>query len=393
MKHLFSDICQVFVDEIGRIFRDGGVVLIFLVATMLYPLIFGAIYKNELVRDLPIAVVDQSQSDDSRRFTRKLDATPEMNVRYDCHSMSEAEKLIKERKINGIVYFPRDYTQRLVQNETARIGLFCDMSSFLYYRSIYTGASNVLVDEMKDIQLQRYSLAGITGEDAEKIVATIPYDDVKLYSNAGGFTSFLVPALLVLVLHQTLFLGIGIVGGTARDGQNNLCRYPVHLRRRHIFRVGIGRMLAYLGLYVPLSAIVLLFIPRWFGLPHIGRLGDIALFVLPFLLATIFFSMTVANFVRHRDSGIICTIFFSVILLFLSGMVWPQCNMPDFWRFFSYLFPYTPASQGFVAINSMGSRLTEVSAQYHLLWGQALFYLLAYCVTQPKDNKVAEAAL
>ena len=393
MKQFFLDIYNVFVVEVQRIFHDSGVVLMFFVATLLYPLLFGAIYRNELVRNLPMAVVDCSRSEASHRFAHKLDATPEVNVCYDCGSMAEAERLLKERKVNGIIYFPPDYTQQLSRGETARVGLFCDMSSFLYYRSIISGASAVLVDEMHDIQLQRYSLMGFTGESAEEIIDPLPYDDVKLYSSAGGFSSFLVPALLLLVVHQTMFLGIGILGGTARDERLSVTLIPSSLRQHHVWRVGIGRCLAYLGIYIPLSGVVLLLIPRWFGLPQVGRLGDLLMIILPFLISTAFFSLTVSHFVRHRDSGMVCTVFFSVILLFMSGMVWPQCKMPAFWRYFSYLFPYTPACQGFIAINSMGSVLSEVAFQYRLLWIQTGVYLCAYAIITYLHNKKVAPAL
>lgn len=368
------DIWDVFVGEVDRIFHDGGAILLFFVATLLYPMIFGLTYKNEMVRSLPVAVVDESQGEDSRRFIRKLDATPEVNVCYDCGNMGEAEQLMRERKVKGIVLFPSDYGELLARRETATIGLFCDISSFLNYRSVYTGASNVLMDEMKDIQLKRYSMTGVTGESAENLVTPIPVDDVKLYSHAGGFTSFLVPALLILVMHQTLVLGIGILNGTAKEN-DHLQRYiPERLHNRRRYRVTMGRALAYLGIYFPLSAIVLLLIPRWFGLPHIGHLGTLFLFVTPFLLASIFFAMTVSSFVKHRDSGIICCIFFSVILLFLSGVAWPPESMPRFWRLFGYIFPSTPGILSFVRINSMGASLQEVKFEYVLMWVQAAVY-------------------
>lgn len=377
---LFHDIWQVFVNEVLRIFHDGGVVLIFIVATLLYPLIFGAVYHNEMVRDLPIAVVDQSQSTESSRFRHKLDATPELNVAYDCNTMQEAEQLMRQRLVKGIVYFPQDYATRLAQHQKARVGLFCDISSFLNYRSVYTGASNVLIDEMHDTQITLYGLTGITGQQADELVSPIPYDDIKLYNSAGGFTSFLVPALLVLVIHQTLVLGIGIINGTANEHATRMRGIPYRLRSRRRARVTVGRALAYLGIYLPLSAVVLLLLPRAFGLPHIGQLGTLTLFVIPFLLASIFFAMTVSCFVRERDSGILCTIFFSVILLFLSGIAWPQCQMPAVWRWFGYLFPSTPGIQCFVRINSMGARLSDIRFDYLMLWGQAIFYFFTSCI-------------
>lgn len=381
MLQLLTDIWDVFAIEIRSIFTDGGVMLIFFLASLLYPLIFAAIYKNEQVRHLPVAVVDESHSEASRRFAHKIDATPEVNVDYKCCTLSEAKRLMEERKIYGIFYFPRDYGTRVAQMQTARVCLYCDMSSFLYYRSVYSAASAVLVSEMRDIQIDRYAMAGITGERAEDMVAPVGYDDVKLYSPAGGFTSFLVPALLVLVVHQTLFLGISILFGTKREDREMVERIPRHLRRHHIHRVSLGRSIAYLLIYIPLCAIDLVLLPRLFGLPHIGRIGDLVLFLLPFLLATIYFCMTIGAFVHERDTGVICCLFFSVVLIFLSGAIWPHCNMPRFWHYFSYLFPSTPGIQGFIGINSMGAPLKAVQAFYQVLWVQAGAYFLTTCAS------------
>ena len=376
-----KDVWDVFTIELRSIFTDGGVLLIFFVATLLYPFIFAAIYKNEQVRNVSVAVVDQSNSEDSRRFAHKFDATPEVNVDYRCCSLEEAKQLMKDRKIHGILFFPKDYGTRMAEIKTARVCLFCDMSSFLYYRSVYSGASAVLVDEMRDVQLARYSKTGITGEQANNLVTPIGYDDVKLYSPAGGFNSFLVPALLVLVLHQTMFLGISILFGTKREDKKMVARIPRHLRYHHIHRVTFGRSLAYLMIYIPLCAIDLVLMPRWFGLPHIGNINNLILFLLPFLMATIYFCMTIGAFVRERDTGVICCIFFSVVLIFASGAIWPQCNMPGFWHAFANLFPSTPGIQGFIAINSMGATLDVVKPYYLTLWIQAGAYFLTTCAS------------
>ncbi|MBP5515780.1 MAG: ABC transporter permease [Bacteroidales bacterium] len=371
-----QDIFEVFLIEVKRVLSDGGVILIFFIASLLYPLLFGAIYKNEMVRNVPVAVVDQSKSEDSHRFIQKIDATPEVVVRYRCNTMAEAEQLMKERKINGIVFFPQDYSTSLAEGQQAFVSLFCDMSSFLYYRSVYSGVSAAMLDEMEQVQLRRYASAGVTGESAEEQISPIPFEDVKLYSPGGGFTSFLVPGLLVLVVHQTLFLGIGILFGTTREDRKSLELIPQRLRHKSIYRVNLGRALAYLLLYIPVVAVVLFLIPHWFGLPHIGHIGDILLFLLPFMLATIFFCMTVGSFIRHRDSGILCFFFFSILLVFLSGLVWPQSKMPTFWRHFSYLFPSTHGLQGFIRINSMGARLKDVQFEYIFLWVQAGVYFI-----------------
>ena len=375
LYNIVKDIWDVAALELDRIFHDGGVVLLFCVATLIYPWIFSYAYQNECIRNLPMAVVDDSHSVESRRFASKLDATPEVNICYKCNTIEEAHRLMQQRAINAIVYFPKDYGTRVVTGETARACLFCDMSSFLYYRSVFTAANAVLVDEMQFIEADRYSRAGLSGESRAQLVQPIQVDDVKLYLPNGGFTSFLVPALLVLVLHQTLFLGMCVLYGTTREKRLIVRSVPARLRHQGIlYRVTVGRALAYLIIYLPMTAINLLLLPRIFNLPHIGNPLSIVVFVIPFLLAAIFFSMTICSFVRNRDAGIVVCIFFSVILLFLSGAIWPQSNMPRFWLYFSYLFPSTFGIQGFIRINSMAATLSQVKFEYLMLWLQAVVY-------------------
>lgn len=379
IKQYFIDLVEVCGIELRRIFGNVGVVLVFFVAGLGYPLIFNLIYQKENLENVPIAVVDEARCDASRRFIHKVDATPELAVCYECNSIAEAKHLMEQRKVNGIIHFPSDYGKRLASMQQATISLFCDMSSFLYYKNLFMGSNFAMLDEMKQIQFERYGLMGITGEQANELVTPIDYDDVKQFVPGGGFTSFLIPALLIMVIHQTIFFGVGMLGGNAREDGTAVSIIPERLRRRRYDRVVLGRALAYLLIYIVLVAIDLFLIPVMFNLPHIGHLSDLVLFFLPFLLAAIFFAITCSVFVQTRESGIVSLVFFSIVLLFLSGFAWPHCSMPDFWRYFSYLFPSTHAVQGFIRINTMGANLQEVRFEYIMLWLQTVVYFLTAC--------------
>lgn len=376
-----SGVSEVCTTELRRVFSNSGVLLIFFVAGLGYPILFNLIYEKENLTDIPVAVVDDSHSIESRRFIHKCDATPEVQIRYHCQSLHEAQQLLNRRKINGIIYFPADYGTHIAQLEPARICLFCDMSSFLYYKSIFMGANFTMLDEMHHVEFVRYGLTGITGEQAAELVTPVAYDDIKLFVPGGGFTSFLIPALLILVIHQTLFFGLGMVGGSAREDGTELTVIPVRYRQSRHDVVVVGRLMAYMLIYLILVAIDLFLIPVMFELPHIGRFSDLVLFLLPFLLVTICFAITCSCWTLTRESGIVTMVFFSIILLFLSGFAWPQCSMPAFWRWFSYIFPSTHAIQGYVRINSMGATLHEVRFEYLMLWGQTLLYFITACLS------------
>lgn len=369
------DIWTALSAEVRHVFSDSTVLLIFFIAPLLYPLIFCYMYRTENVENLPVAVVDEAVCSESKRFIHKLDATPEINVEYKCCNMHEAQELLKDNEIHAIFYFPKDFSQRLASMQTAHIGVFADMSSFYYYKAALLGSNAVLIDEMHTIELQRYAMAGLTGEDAKIQLQPISDEEITAFNPTGGYGSFFLPALFVLVVHQTLFLGICLLCGDARENKRSLKNIPARLRTRSIHRVAIGRALCYLLIYTPIIIMTMWFIPRWFQLPQLGNLYTILIFMLPFLLAVIFFGMTMGNlFVRQKLSPMLCFAFFSLVLFFLTGMVWPQCSIPKFWLWFSYLFPSTPGVQGFIKVSSMGASLADVRSEYLALWIQAAAY-------------------
>lgn len=363
-------IVKSFVTELHRIFRDPGVMVIFIVATLAYPLIYKALYWNEQICDVPVAVVDLSNSPESRTFLHRWNASPDIRLTYSCTSMAEAEQLLREQKVHGIIYFPHDFARQLADPlGKAHISLYCDMSSFLYMKAIYLSCNQVMLESMRNIQIDRYEQMGMDKEFAWALVQDAPYTETALFTPTGGYGSFLIPAVLVLILHQTLLFGICMLGGTAREENEE----------SYSFSSLIGRAGACFLIYYGLAAILLGFFPRLFDIPHIGSIGDILLLIAPYLLAVIFFSLCVSVFIRNRESGLVLLISTSLIFLFMAGISWPKEMIPSAWRYLSYFIPYTWGAHAFIHINSMGATLAQTSMEYTALWILAGGYMLLAC--------------
>ncbi|MBR1630779.1 MAG: ABC transporter permease, partial [Paludibacteraceae bacterium] len=70
LKNWANDIWYVYCHETRRIFTDSGVILIFFFAGIAYPILYNLIYWNDDVEDVPVAVVDESHTEASRRFIK-----------------------------------------------------------------------------------------------------------------------------------------------------------------------------------------------------------------------------------------------------------------------------------------------------------------------------------
>lgn len=371
-----KDIHLNFVNEFKVIFKDRGVVIIFILASLIYPLLYCGLYRNETLVDVPIAVFDCSQSKLSSELLRHVDATQDVKIVSSFSTLAEAKLAFNARKVHGVIFIPSDFNKKISSAQQATVSIYCDMSSFLYYRALMQAANYSVLDMGKQVQVERLNAEGITGESAEIVSSPIQYNGVALFNGGNGFASFLMPAILILIIHQTLFFGIGMIAGTSREENRFHELVSSSLHRGGIYRVIIGKCVCYLALYIVFSYYILELIPHIFNLPHIGNPVDVMLLMIPFLLATIFFSMTISVFLPNRETGMILFLFFSLILLFLSGISWPRSNINGFWRTFSWIFPATHGIQGYIKINTMGADLRHISFEYISLWIQTAIYFL-----------------
>lgn len=372
------DLFYIWRQEFRTTFRDQGVLIFFVLVPLVYPLIYSFIYTNETIREVPAVAVDHSRSSLSREYLRKVDASPDVNIVSYCADMEEAKLMLKDRKAYGIIYVPSSFSEDIARGKQTQVSLYCDMSGLLYYKSLLNTNTNVSLDMNADIKMER---AGNTTDRQDEITAyPIEYEDVALYNPTNGFAAFLIPAVLMLIIQQTLLLGIGLSVGTAREHNRFKDLVPINRHYNGTLRIVLGKGLSYFMVYSLVSVYILCVVPWLFSLNRIALPDVLGLFTLPYLMACIFFAMTASIAIRNRETCMLLFVFTSVPLLFLSGISWPGAAMPTFWKYFSYLFPSTFGINGYVRINSMGATLNEVSFEYQALWLQTGIYFITTCL-------------
>lgn len=305
-----KDLFFIWRREVRMIFRDEGALIFFLLVPLAYPLLYGLIYNNEVVREVPAIVVDASHSELSRTFIRKVDATPDVAVVQHASDMEEAKVLLKEGRAYGILYFPPSFSKDVFRGEQTQMTVFCDMSGMLYYKALLMACTNVSLDLNKRIKIER---AGNTTDRQDEVTAApILYEDVALFNPQTGFATFLLPAVLILIIQQTLLLGVGLLAGTSRE--NNRLKEIIPISRHYLgtYRVVFGKSFAYLLIYLVVAAYLLLVVPHLFRFVQLADFSTIAWFSLPYLLACIFFAMACSVFIHQREACMVIYVFTSV---------------------------------------------------------------------------------
>lgn len=379
IKTGLADICYIWRKEYVAVFRDMGAMLFFFALPFAYPLLYAFIYNPEVVNDVPLAVVDNSRTQLSREMCRRIDASPNTKVLSYCANLDEAKELMYQRDCFGILEIPADFDKKLARGEQSPVVFYSDMSLLLNYKNFLITLTDVSLDMGRELQSR--TLTGATPAQIDMVTDPIPSFSFTLYNPTGGFASFVIPALLIVIMQQSLILGIGMLAGGIYEHRKLRHYYQTREKiRNNILHLVLGKAICYYSLYIVTTMYMLHIIPWFFDYPQLGDQWEIYAFMAPFLLSTIFFGMTLSVFIRERESVFLIIVFTSMIFLFVSGITWPYDRMPAVWQVLGSLVPSTWGVEGFIRMNTEGASISDVKGPFLHLWGLTIFYFITTCI-------------
>lgn len=377
IKAGLADISSIIRTEFKTIAGSFAIVLVLMGGIFMYGLLYNYMYAPDLVRNVPVVVVDNSKTALSREYIRLLNATPQVDVIATGEDNVQAKELMKMDEAAGILYLPYDFSDRVSRGDESVFIMYETTSAFLYYLAMQEASASSML-ALND-RFRPEMLVFLPSEDAAQLTSVQPINVVgtALYNYTEGYGTYLIPAVLIVIMFQTLLMVIGMVSGDERQFRS-LRNYPPSLGQA--MRLVTGKTFVYMLLYAVFSLFLLGLIPLIFDLPDIGNVWNIIMLLIPFLMATSFFGLTASLFFTDSDAPLLMIAFFSVGLIFLSGVSYPLELMPWYWKLSHYLIPAAPATLAYVKLNSMGASMAGIHTEYITLWIQCAVYFLSVCL-------------
>ncbi|MDE6453964.1 MAG: ABC transporter permease [Muribaculaceae bacterium] len=370
----FHNIFRAWRHETYLVFTDIGVLLFFFFLPLAYPIVYTLIYNPEIVTEIPTVVVDRSRTAESRQLARALDATQSIHITGYAADMPEARRALAQKEAYGIIEIPADYARNIGTGRPTTMSFYCDMSLLIRYRQYLLALTDVRMDQTMTITAQRVSQGGLPATT----VSGLPVDQHAFFMGdpTQGFASFIIPGIVVLILQQSLLLGICMASGTAADRRRrNNGRDPLACHTPAVATV-LGKALCHTMIFLPLAYYILTFIPHMFRLPQQAHVAQYMPMMLLMILATSFLGQTLRIFVRERETSLLVLVFTSVVFLFLSGLTWPRYAFSPFWKAVSDFIPATWGLEGFIHMNGNGATLADTASSCIPLALLALLYFL-----------------
>ena len=344
-------------EEWRSVWHDEGVTLIVVFALFIYGISYSLGYGGEVLNEVPIAVVEGGQGSMSRRLVRMFDALPKLRVTYDVQNMEEAEALLRERRVWGIVALSPNFEIDILAKRQSKVAIVGDASYFLAYREVVEGAVTTIQQMNAEIIEARHGLYN----------PPIIYEQRNLFNPLLGYGIFVMPAIILLIVQQTALIGLGMVTATRREQGKRYASSSAIV-------ITIGRTITYLAIYA-LTLGFMLTVHYWlFDYPMRGKWWQCVAVILPYLLATILLAQMVGYLFRRRESSIVWLLWFSIPFLLVSGVSLPPQAFPPWLYIIGKLVPSSSAVDAWLAVQSEGAMLADVANELTLLWCLVVLY-------------------
>ncbi len=370
---------EVFKDEAKKIFTDIAVVLTIIGGVILYSFLYPQPYKSQSVSSIAISVVDLDKSDLSRSIVFKLNATPQIDVVQQDMSQKDAKESLVEGRVKAIVVIPPHFKRELALGVTPTIAVGADASYFLIYGAVLEGAMKSVLTQSASIKVANLVKKGTPLGSAKEAYTPYSVNIINLFNPQNSYTQYVIPAVFIIILQQTMLIGLGIVGGGVNErNEHSATPWMVMFSRVIIFgSIFFIHMLFYFG-----------FSFEFFDVTHLASMGDLLTFGVPFLLSTIFLGILLGSLFNSREIATPAILFSSLPLVFSAGFVWPIEALPEYIKVISQLAPSTPAIDGFLKLNQMGADFSMVITEYGMLWVQVVVYAILGYYFINKKRKV-----
>lgn len=360
---------------------DKAVVSTFFSVTIMILVVYTYIYSNEVVKEIPVAVVNQDASKMSRDYIGMLDATEGTKVISSYTDLQEAKVAYYSKKVQGIVIIPKDFEKNIKSGKQTVITTFSDASNMIFYKRVLGDVLVINGYYSAGIAIKKEMAKGVSFDKAKQNYTPIKGVSTSLFNTNSGYATYIIPMLTALIVQLVLLMGIGIITGSRKEGVTTHTNFPRLLHRGGTIPVLLAKACLYTAIFMVIIPIQIGVVYTLFSIPVRSSLFSVYIFLVPYIFSIVFLGITISSLFKKREESIVFLVLISIPSLMLSGLSFPVEGFSEFYQGMSKLIPSTPGINGFVRLTQMEASFVEVLNEWNHLWILTVIYFITAAIS------------
>jgi ABC-2 type transport system permease protein len=383
MKNLFKlyykakiSLWNTFSTEWKSIKSDKAVISTFLSVTIIILVVYTYIYSNQVVKEVPVAIVNQDATKMSRDYIAMLDATEGTKAISTFTNLQEAKRAYYSKNVQGIVIIPKDFERNIRSGKQVVITTFSDASNMVFYKRILGDVTTINGYFSAGIFIKKEMAKGVSVAKAQQNYTPIQAISTSLFNTTAGYATYIIPVLTALIVQLALLMGIGILSGSRRETVTTHTNFPRLLHKGGTIPVLLAKACLYTAIFMVIIPIQVGIVYTVFAIPVRSSLFLIYVFIIPYIFSVVFLGITISALFKRREDSIVFLVLLSIPSLMLSGLSFPIESFSEFYQLISKIIPSTPGINGFVRLTQMEASFLEIINEWNHLWILTAIYFV-----------------
>lgn len=372
---------NTFSTEWNSIKSDKAVVSTFFSVTFIILVVYTYIYSNQIIKEVPVAVINQDGTKMSRDYIAMLQATEGTKIITTFTDLEEAKVAYYLRKVQGIVILPKNFENDIRSGKQTTISTFADAANMLFYKRVLGDVTTINGYFSAGISIKKEMAKGVSLDEAQKKYSPIKAISTSLFNTTSGYATYLIPMLTALIIQLVLLMGIGLLSGSRREVISTHTSFPRILHKGGTIPILLAKACLYTVIYLVIIPIQVGFVYSIFGIPVRSSLFSIYVFIIPYIFSVVFLGISISSFFKRREDSIVFLVLISIPSLMLSGLSFPVEGFSPFYKLMSTTIPSTPGINGFVKLTQMEASFLEVLNEWNHLWILTFVYFVIAAIS------------
>ena len=360
-----KSIKKIVIREFKRIRERKTLFLLEIIFPVILFFLFSEIYKEEIIRDLPVAIYDADNSNLSRTITRFIDSSPTLKITENVNSIEEIKTEFKKGRIQGAFVFPRNFEKDVKSGKNSNVVVYKNSTNILVSNYLLKESAAIIKTVSGGALLKKLKSSGLSNDKAMAIVNPIKIETASLYNPTYSYENYLMPGLVTFTLQMLVMLAAVIV--ISSEYTHHTFGELVHLAENKAYKILIGKSIPHLLIHF---ASIILIIGVIFPLYDITIKGSVfTLFTLmvAFIFASFMMGLLISTIINDQLLATEIAVFINTPAFIFSGFTFPIWGMPFIHTIFAQILPFTHFLKAFLKVYQMGASINYITSELVVL--------------------------
>lgn len=356
---------KIIVREFKRIRERKTLFLLEIIFPVILFFLFSEIYKEEVIREMPIAIYDADNSSLSRTIIQFIDSSPTLKITESLNSIDEVKDEFLKGRIRGAFAFPRNFEKDVKSGQSSSVIVYKNSSNILVGNYILKESASIIKTVSGGALLKKLRSSGLTNEKAMAIVNPIQIETASLYNPTYSYENYLMPGLVTFTLQMMVMLAAVIV--ISSEYSHHSFNELVNLAGNSAYKILIGKSIPHLLIHFGSITLIIGIIFPLYNITIHGSVFTVFVLMVTFIFASFFLGLLISAIINDQLLATEIAVFINTPAFIFSGFTFPIWGMPFIHTIFAQILPFTHFLTAFLKVYQMGASFSDITNEIMIL--------------------------